>query len=295
MCDGIDNNCTGVTDEGFADFDTDGSADCVDTDDDDDNDPDTSDCDDNNAAIHSNATEVCDAVDNNCTGGTDEGFDLDGDGFTTCGADGILGGAGIADDDCNDTPPGGGDINPNANEVSNSADDNCNSLIDQNDPNFDADEDNDGFNDEDCGGNDCDDSDIAVNLSATEVVGNNIDDNCNGTIDEVAPFTFAEVFQVVNSNCGCHTGSNSEWNHTGTESSLATAWINVNAGQNSSMRRIEPFDSSESYVMHKLDDTHQGAGGGGGSRMPLGSPSGLDQVTLDRIRAWIDDGASTSN
>ena len=199
------------------------------------------------------------------------------------------------DDDCDDSLANGSTIFPGAPEVCDFFDNNCSGFLDQNDPSFDADEDNDNYDDEDCGGNDCDDNDSAVNPGETEFVGNNIDDNCNGTIDEVAPFTFAEVFQVVNSNCGCHTGFNSYWNHSGTESSLATAWINVNAGQNSSMRRIEPFDSSESYVMHKLDGTHQGAGGGSGSRMPLGSPSGLDQVTLDRIRAWIDDGASTSN
>ncbi|MEZ4266209.1 MAG: SUMF1/EgtB/PvdO family nonheme iron enzyme [Myxococcota bacterium] len=36
LCDGIDNNCSGVTDDGFPDTDADGEADCVDEDDDDD-------------------------------------------------------------------------------------------------------------------------------------------------------------------------------------------------------------------------------------------------------------------
>jgi|GEM_PF-3200486 len=45
------------------------------------------DCNDNNAAIHPGATEICDGVDNNCNGQTDEGLlttyykDADGDGF----------------------------------------------------------------------------------------------------------------------------------------------------------------------------------------------------------------------
>ncbi|MEY4329381.1 MAG: hypothetical protein RL609_129, partial [Bacteroidota bacterium] len=45
------------------------------------------DCNDANAAINPSATEVCNGVDDNCSGQIDEGFDLDGDGFTTCNGD----------------------------------------------------------------------------------------------------------------------------------------------------------------------------------------------------------------
>ncbi|MGE5355625.1 MAG: MopE-related protein [Deltaproteobacteria bacterium] len=44
ICDGVDNNCNGSTDEGFSDYDMDGIADCVDLDDDDDSVADLSDC-----------------------------------------------------------------------------------------------------------------------------------------------------------------------------------------------------------------------------------------------------------
>ena len=52
---------------------------------------------------------------------------------------------------------------------------------------------------------------------------------------------------------------------------------------------VTPGDSSQSYLMHKLDGTHLGVGGSGDS-MPPGLPL-LDQDTRDGIRAWIDDGA----
>jgi hypothetical protein len=43
------------------------------------------DCDDLDPAVNPSAVEVCDSRDNNCNEQTDEGFDADGDGYTTCG------------------------------------------------------------------------------------------------------------------------------------------------------------------------------------------------------------------
>ncbi len=99
-CDGEDNDCIGGADfvttvgdgGGESDGDGDGVLDCAD-------------CVDGDSAVFPGATESCDGSDNDCDGATDEDFDVDNDGVTSCGADGDAGGAGAADDDCDDTDP----------------------------------------------------------------------------------------------------------------------------------------------------------------------------------------------
>ena len=74
LCNGKDDNCNLVLDEGFPDTDKDGYKDCVDADDDGDGDPDETDCKPLDAAIHAQAPELCNGVDDNCSGQVDEGF-----------------------------------------------------------------------------------------------------------------------------------------------------------------------------------------------------------------------------
>ena len=92
VCNGVDDDCDTFIDEGvqltfYADGDGDGfgagapTLACTAP-------PgfvsNNTDCNDGNAAINPGASEVCDGVDNNCNGSTDEGFDLDGDGIANC-------------------------------------------------------------------------------------------------------------------------------------------------------------------------------------------------------------------
>jgi len=75
-CDGMDNNCNGIPDEGFNDNDLDGVKDCVDADDDNDGDSDLTDCASLDPAVHSGAGEKCNGVDDNCNDEIDENSPL---------------------------------------------------------------------------------------------------------------------------------------------------------------------------------------------------------------------------
>ena len=148
ICDGIDNDCDGIADDSliftmyYVDADGDGFGDeatgiesC--------SQPQNTitiggDCDDANDQIYPGATEICDAVDNDCDGSTDEGLtfityytDADNDGFGT-GSTGLSfcenPGPGFStnNQDCDDT---NGQVNPNATDIpDNGTDENCDGV-----------------------------------------------------------------------------------------------------------------------------------------------------------------------
>jgi hypothetical protein len=217
-CNGIDDDCDGSIDEGltfltyYVDADGDGYGDasatgvssCS---------PivgsvaNNSDCNDNNAAINPAALEVCDGIDNDCNGLTDDGLtfvtyyaDADADSYgnpassvSTCSGAPV--GYVIDATDCDDNNAA---INPGATEVCNLIDDNCNGSIDEGVTlTFYADVDGDAYGNpassiQACSvpvgyvanNTDCDDNNVSVNPGSAEVCGNFIDDNCDGTVDE---------------------------------------------------------------------------------------------------------------
>ncbi len=217
LCDGLDNDCDGLIDEGLAtstfyfDADGDGFGASATT---------TiacaapsgysqygSDCNDGNALIHPGADEHCNGIDDNCNGTVDEGAtstptfyrDFDGDGYgnsasTTQACSAPTGYVGNSTD-CNDN---NASIHPGAAESCNGIDDNCNGSIDDNVVyrNYYQDLDNDGYGNasvyqNDCkkpGGyasdnTDCNDNNASIHPGAAESC-NGIDDNCNGQVDE---------------------------------------------------------------------------------------------------------------
>jgi hypothetical protein len=112
------------------------------------------DCDDTNADLSPNATEICDEIDNDCDGDIDDAdasldasetgttfyADTDGDGYGDAGAE-ILAcalpeeGAAENMDDCDDSSA---DISPDASEVCDTIDNDCDGNIDDADDSLDA-------------------------------------------------------------------------------------------------------------------------------------------------------------
>ncbi|MBW3019816.1 putative metal-binding motif-containing protein [Candidatus Woesearchaeota archaeon] len=189
-CDEIDNDCNSQIDETRVDSDGDGVDEC-------------SDCADDNANIFPGNTELCNYIDDNCDSVVDEGvtttyyLDLDNDNFginstvQDCSVptnySSILG-------DCDDN---NSLINPDASESCNYLDDDCDSLIDENVTTvYYLDLDGDGY-----GVNitinectlltnystilgDCNDNNYAINPDAIELSCDEIDNDCDGNIDE---------------------------------------------------------------------------------------------------------------
>ncbi|MFK7930102.1 MAG: MopE-related protein [Myxococcota bacterium] len=125
------------------------------------------DCDDDDAAINTAATEIWyDGIDQDCSGGSD--FDQDGDGEDSA-AD-LVGGT-----DCDDTDPA---VNTTATEVWYDAiDQDCSGGSD-------FDQDGDGQDRlGDGGGTDCDDLDPTIFDGAEEIWYDGIDSNCDGESD----------------------------------------------------------------------------------------------------------------
>lgn len=147
------------------------------------------DCDDANALVHPEATEVCDGQDNDCDGTVDGSdstdatvwyADMDGDGYgdaatgeTSCGGDGYASDA----TDCDDTDAL---VHPEAVESD------CTDPVDYNCDGTGGSTDGDGDGFPAC--QDCDDSDAAVNPDALEICDpSDVDEDCSGAADKYDP------------------------------------------------------------------------------------------------------------
>ncbi len=165
------------------------------------------DCEDTDNMVNVDAVEICDGIDNNCSGAIDDNIpyydyyrDADGDGFgdptTVMEFCSLVPPAGFVADatDCDDN---NAQINSNAVEICDGIDNNCSGSIDDGIPYYDyyRDADGDGYGDiasllESCylipptgyvmDNTDCDDSSSEIFPGATEIPDNDIDEDCNG-------------------------------------------------------------------------------------------------------------------
>ena len=190
ICDGIDQNCDFVVDEIF-DGDGDGFVDdgpCAGV-----YPAEELDCDDTVAAINPDATEVCNALDDDCDLDVDELFDLDSDLYFDRLDVGCIQTYGALETDCDDLDP---TLNPGVDEVCNDLDDDCDGIVDEG---FDMDADGVWLDDAGCnatygGPGDCDDNDAEVHpeyddgegtvIPAADEVCDGLDNDCDGIIAE---------------------------------------------------------------------------------------------------------------
>lgn len=165
----------------------------------------SSDCNDNNASINPNASEICSGQDENCNGLIDDGFilsdyyldfDIDGFGNPNLVSHSCFQPLGYVSNgtDCNDNDFM---VNTNALEICNDVDDNCNGLVDDGlvFTNYYVDFDLDGFGSSNtmqsacyqpvgfvANALDCNDASFCINAAAIEIC-NGLDDDCNGVAD----------------------------------------------------------------------------------------------------------------
>ena len=134
--------------------------------------------------------------------------------------------------------------------------------------------------------------DVTLTAEAEDAAGNvGVSADVVVTVQNAAPVTLSMIqTQVFTPTCsGCHSGPTSSalpsgMNLSSTAASFA-ALVNVASLQVSTLNRVTPSDTANSYLIQKLEGT-----AAMGVRMPQGGPF-LDQATMDMIKQWINDGA----
>ena len=96
-------------------------------------------------------------------------------------------------------------------------------------------------------------------------------------------FTTAQVDEIFQRDCGsCHNSTASPPLNNGVR-----PWINRGSGQ-SRLRLIQPGNHQQSYLYHKLADTHaEPPSNGSGTGMPMGRQL-YSEGRLERFALWID-------
>jgi len=255
---------------------------------------DSSDCDDSAAGTNPLAVEVCDGVDNNCVSGIDDGFDVDGDTFFDAADPGCLAEYGSLAD-CNDNAAG---TNPLATEVDgNDIDEDCSGtavcFVDSDADGFGSTSTvtlaaaagvtapascDDNVNNRADDSSDCDDSAAGTNPLGTEVIGNDIDEDCSSTalcfLDSDADGFGATATVVLSATGGATIGSCNDASNNRADDS--TDCNDIAAGTNPLGTEVSGNDVDEdcSGTAVCFADV-DGDGAGGTSTVTLAATAGL--------------------
>ncbi len=110
------------------------------------------------------------------------------------------------------------------------------------------------------------------------------------TTGDGMPTFDADILPILMAKCSCHQAAagdiNGNLSFPGTDAYNNLVGVASNGVQ--SMNLIEPNDPDNSYLLHKLKDTHVGVGGAGGV-MPIGAP--LEAAEIQLFEDWITAGA----
>ena len=95
----------------------------------------------------------------------------------------------------------------------------------------------------------------------------------------------ANIFVPNCATTGCHLGAGAPQGLRLDDANSYGMLVGVASSEESSILRVAPGDSGNSYLIHKLEGSASV-----GAQMPLNAPA-LDQATINVIRQWITDGA----
>lgn len=146
------------------------------------------------------SSEVCDGVDNDCTGGVPANeADSDGDGSRVC------------NNDCDDADP---DVNPSATETCDGVDNDCDAEIDEGCPCAPGETEPCGKSEgicekgvRACAAGSWGPCEGAVGPAAAEICGNGLDDDCDGDIDEACECLTGETRTCGTDEGACVAGT----------------------------------------------------------------------------------------
>ena len=92
---------------------------------------------------------------------------------------------------------------------------------------------------------------------------------------------------IIMPSCSCHADGSGGMKLGNDAASAFAAIVGVPSNDVPGMSRVEPGDSDNSYLFHKVEGTQLDVGGEG-NQMPVG---GLNPAQIDTIKQWIDGGA----